>query len=642
MRKISIDKSNHFRAILTDTLPYEIPFFHTNEPLFHQVSSSAELHGFPSFVSNLLIQNAATKPFTYKVQKGGGAHRKLAIPHPAAQLKFAELYKHFDSFIENVCARSTYSLRFPTRVGSHFFQSQYATDQTPAEGVDSEPASFGSQRRWASSYFYYKQYSHIHKFFASQEFIRLEQKFALMLKIDISRCFESIYTHSIAWAIRGKEFGKDNRTGFFFESEFDTRMQNSNWGETNGILIGPEVSRIFAETIMQSIDVEIQRSLGDIGDRIAIKRYVDDFFIFSNSEDDLAQIKSTIEEVTSRYNLHINEKKTEIIRRPLTSSLSVARQRVSSLLKDLLKSAKSGLIPDAPQGQLSRRAADNTIAEIRRIARENGVDYATLASPALAIVARGAHQIRQRTGAPAAPITADAVEVVVLTILRIATFLFLMDIRSATAHKLAKIFLECSLLNEKLGEGRMAFEGAVLDTVRLALEQARLRKIKGPEIINVLVAADAVCRTTKGVTEDSLRSAFGIDGKWEQGVESLNYFELVATLYFSRNRHAFHQARTATIREIGNRILLLGPKLKSHTEETFLFFDFLSCPYIEEGERILLYQKVAAAHGNNAAPATSVTQFKKISKTLFFTAWEGAEHFQAMLERRELQPAYDS
>jgi hypothetical protein len=52
-------------------------------------------------------------------------------------------------------------------------------------------------------------------------------------------------------------------------------MQEANWGETNGILIGPEVSRIFAEAIMQSIDVDVQRNLGSVAGRVAIRRYVE-------------------------------------------------------------------------------------------------------------------------------------------------------------------------------------------------------------------------------------------------------------------------------------------------------------------------------------------------------------------------------
>ena len=73
-----------------------------------------------------------------------------------------------------------------------------------------------------------------------------------------------------------------------------------------------------------------------------------------------------------------------------------------------------------------------------------------------------------------------------------------------------------------------------------------------------------------------------------------------------------------------------------------LFFDFLSCPHIDKVERAALYEEVAKLHGSNATQTTHLQQFARVSGSVFFVAWEGADHFQAMLERRELQPAYDS
>jgi len=38
-------------------------------------------------------------------------------------------------------------------------------------------------------------------------------------------------------------------------------MQSANYGETNGIIIGPEFSRIFAELILQQIDKSVESDL---------------------------------------------------------------------------------------------------------------------------------------------------------------------------------------------------------------------------------------------------------------------------------------------------------------------------------------------------------------------------------------------
>lgn len=642
MRKIKIDKSNHLRAILTDTLPYEIPLFFTNEHIFKELTKNGALSGYPEFVSKMILRKEPTRPFLYRVQKGGGSHRQLGIPHPSAQIGFAELYRDFDSFIENICARSPYSLRFPTRVGSHFYQSQYAVTTRGDSGVDEDPASFGGQRKWASSYFYYKRYSHIHRFFSSDEFMRLEQKFSLMLKLDISRCFESIYTHSISWAVRGKEFGKDNKSSFFFESDFDRKMMDSNWGETSGILIGPEVSRIFAESIMQSIDVEVHEALGEKRSSISIRRYVDDFFIFGNSVDDLERVKSCIEMAAARFNLHLNEKKTEIVPRPFTSHMTVGRSRVAKCLGDFFKIARKSLRVDEGRGYFGSSAADRVIAEIRQIARESNVDYAALASPALAVLARGLSRIRHRLGGKSGGEVSRNLALINSAVLKISNFLFLMDIKSATSHKMAKIFLECSLINGLSSAGRAAFEGEVMDVTGLALEQARIRGIGGPELINLLIAADAVCFASDGITETHLRLAFGVSGNWVDAVKAMNYFELISVLYFGRDIRGFKRAKDAVCGELCTRVLAVGSKVASYTEETLLFFDFISCDFVDKDLRVKFFGDVAKAHGSKAGEESLRHQFNKVSKSIRFVAWEGADHFQVMLQRRELQPAYDS
>jgi hypothetical protein len=56
-----------------------------------------------------------------------------------------------------------------------------------------------------------------------------------------------------------------NKTKSTFPFKFDQLMQRSNYNETNGIIIGPELSRIFAEIIMQSVDNNIINDLNKEG-----------------------------------------------------------------------------------------------------------------------------------------------------------------------------------------------------------------------------------------------------------------------------------------------------------------------------------------------------------------------------------------
>lgn len=636
MRRIPVDRGNPFRSLLTDTVPYELPFFFTNENLYLAATESPNLTGFPGIVKSLLRHNEASKPFNYDVQKGGGSLRKISLPHPAAQLKFADFYDSFDTFIESICARSKFSIRYPTRTGSYFYQSQFVGSHEPDPGelTDIDPASFGTQRRWASSYFYYREFSHISKFYSSDDFRRLEQRYSKMMRLDISRCFESIYTHSLAWAVRGKEFSKISKGQFFFESEFDRCMQNANWGETNGILIGPETSRIFAEIILQSIDVALDRSLKDAGINVDVRRYVDDYYLFSNSEESLASAKRMLQAHASAFNLHLNDSKEKITSRPLISEISVARDQVARTVGNYVCLIRDAIDPEK-KVHISPNAVNSCIESIRHIARNNNVDYSILASTALSVVSRGLSRLVRRTQKMESPHSHG--EAIAEGVLRLSDFFFQMDIRSSTSHKIAKIYSELSSLYDLLGGQRKAFEAMICDGCRSALKRAKESNISGPEILNLMIAADAICRTRRALSpkdiEFSLRQTLT-----KSGME--NYFELVGMLYFSRNLLSFSKIREYATLEIERRVDSCGSKLHERAEETMLFFDAMSCPYIDEQRRLDLFSRVCASYRMNATPKTLVLQFHSVRSRFGFTAWNGSKFFQAILARKELQPAY--
>jgi hypothetical protein len=74
-----------------------------------------------------------------------------------------------------------------------------------------------------------------------------------------------------------------------FAQAFDSLMQRANQNETHGIVIGPEISRIFAELLFQSVDQRAILRLRDnhfeLGADYAIRRYVDDVYIFARTTD---------------------------------------------------------------------------------------------------------------------------------------------------------------------------------------------------------------------------------------------------------------------------------------------------------------------------------------------------------------------
>ncbi len=136
------------------------------------------------------------------------------------------------------------------------------------------------------------------------------------LKLDISNCFNSIYTHSISWACVGKEKAKEmynnkslQTNEYKIGDKIDTLNSNMNATQTNGLLTGPFTSKVTAEIILSELD----RILKEDYDFV---RYVDDYnFYFSNQEEANNAIPK-IAAILNEYNFLINKEKMEIIKFP--------------------------------------------------------------------------------------------------------------------------------------------------------------------------------------------------------------------------------------------------------------------------------------------------------------------------------------
>ena len=163
------------------------------------------------------------------------------------------------------------------------------------------------------------------------------------MKFDVQSCFDSIYTHSIAWATcGGKDIYKSNFNGddHTFGSKWDRQMQLMNYNETNGIVIGPEFSRIFAEVILQHVDCYVSSSLQNDNmfwerDYVCY-RYVDDYFFFYNDEACRKKAMELFDEKLREFKLSVSAEKTHEYLRPFVTDISRAKLRIDALIDDEL------------------------------------------------------------------------------------------------------------------------------------------------------------------------------------------------------------------------------------------------------------------------------------------------------------------
>lgn len=110
-------------------------------------------------------------------------------------------------------------------------------------------------------------------------------EFSHLLHTDVTDCYGSLYTHSIAWAIHGVEEAKKNKTKkSLLGNKIDFHIQSSRYGQTNGICQGSVLMDFIAEIVLGYVDELINTELGACSD-IRILRYRDDYRIFANSDE---------------------------------------------------------------------------------------------------------------------------------------------------------------------------------------------------------------------------------------------------------------------------------------------------------------------------------------------------------------------
>lgn len=144
----------------------------------------------------------------------------------------------------------------------------------------------------------------------------LYSKYAFILKADISRFFYTIYTHSIPWAVLGKEKAKHllstNRSKLLthWSSKIDVALQTCQSRETFGIPVGPDSSRIVAEILLSAI--EDNHDFSSTIRNSDVVRLLDDYIIgfndMASAEDALVKLRAAL----WRFNLQLNDEKTSI------------------------------------------------------------------------------------------------------------------------------------------------------------------------------------------------------------------------------------------------------------------------------------------------------------------------------------------
>lgn len=156
-----------------------------------------------------------------------------------------------------------------------------------------------------------------------QQSIELALQYDYVLHTDITDCYGSIYTHSVAWAIHTKPMAKSKILDkMLLGNMIDKHLRDMSYGQTNGIPQGSVLMDFIAEMVLGYADVELSTKIQqeNIQD-YEIIRYRDDYRIFSNNPQVAEQITKLLTEVLIELGMRLNAQKTIITNNVIKQSI---------------------------------------------------------------------------------------------------------------------------------------------------------------------------------------------------------------------------------------------------------------------------------------------------------------------------------
>lgn len=686
IKKILLDHADFNRALLSDTTPAELPIPVSNDGFYLNVRSMKQFGPFAQamiteFILPRTTGKIATTPLSYKIVKDADSLRKLGLPHPSAQLEVCNFYSRYSSLLTYYCGSSSFSIRRPVSIASKYYipgpnegshELKFATiSTTDRDKFTKHPASF----------FAYSGYDRLHKFFGSRLFDMLERKFLYMSSQDVSKCFPSMYTHSISWATRSIKEAKKNTKSEMYGASFDRLMQSMNRNETNGIVVGPEVSRIFAETILSAVDKELELRLESHGlingTDYAAFRYVDNYYFFCRKKVDCERVSAELSDSLDDYKLHLNPAKSEVSLRPFANNRSSAILQANFLIKDLIDNLTETVFfadPRQPQQSIRRKIPKRIgsrhklmgafVQRTRVICVDADLGYEAVSGYLLAAIKWRTQKLIK----DAEEILTQSNEITTINGLALSHEDYIRRISDLT-----EFYLEASFHLFSLGPN----VSASLDISYVLVQVAEFLKRHAPDAflgtrekvqlwVSRLVSSSSLADIDQRQYSTSIEilnivcatKPFDFGGKYYlemmdefKGVSSkIGYFEIVVKLFALGSDPACSAKLMELVRD-AEAFIMLSPDLTTCSERVHLFFDLMSCPFISAKNRRQMVRRVLKGfNANQQLEQTglsihipqndeidaAITSFEESS---WFTTWDSINLLR-LIEKKEWKRTY--
>jgi hypothetical protein len=213
----------------------------------------------------------------HSVPKRKHLRRRLAIPNPRHQAILCLEVAANWPYLRKICEESPISLTAPRLSSSRAIEGSHGR-----QGIASERAMRSIGARY-------------------------------LLQTDFARFYPSIYTHSVPWAIHGKNEARADKKFELCGNRLDLWVRETQDKQTSGIPIGPDTSFLMAEVIASRIDAELQRQ---VSRPLRGTRYIDDYHLCFGTLAEAETALSGLHRVAAGYELEVNDAQTEIIELP--------------------------------------------------------------------------------------------------------------------------------------------------------------------------------------------------------------------------------------------------------------------------------------------------------------------------------------
>lgn len=639
------DRMREVRAVLTETLPFELPLGFTNENLFLSELKLGQMTVVQQHYLNRLRRphNNYTKPYLYSINRSRRSKNTLGIIHPAVQLRMAIFYSEFEQTIIQACSKSTFSIRHPDEA-LRIYSKNSSKDVRKRwkSALPGEHAGHVINTPYTPSYFAYRKYLLLDKFFSSNEIIRLESRYSKLRMLDVAKCFFNIYSHSISWSLKDKDFSKKYAKNYSFEQQFDTLMQHSNYNETAGILVGPEVSRIFAEIILQRVDVELERTVAKrlnlkCGRDYDVRRYVDDFHLFSNDNDVLDKVEGVLSKILETYKLFLNSGKSEDVDRPFVTGISRLKFEVSGICAKLETELTVALSSDEESPTEAREVLRKARVSLDALRHIGGTERALLPSAMSEVfttLSRIVRALGKLTNSDLNEAQSEDLIARVKTVVRVLFYLAAIDYRVPPIIRVSLILKEVVKLSEKFSQPyRETIAGYLVYELS---ELMAAHYVEDDEAVSLEVANTFVLGL---IVEPSLFAKQECSAKFLRNVlagKHRCYFSVLCALHALNSlKNIDESSKSAFVGSLINRILANEFDIELSCEDYLIFCDALSCPAIDRDVRWQTFRDKLG--GDDLSKAA----FDELSLCFRHINW-GADGPGFELVTRRLPPVYFS